>query len=184
MKSHIVIILVLSSIAFAGVASAQQATSTPTTTPSNSTVSAPSGAPDAELVVDSDVVVTSYRYEDGEMIIKFWSSEFKSISVAPRADSSESGTVTARAFVLDEDTITTVRIASPGGVSFWTAESMEQNNQWHYLRKPSTFLITGPWSGSDVRDAGLGGALGVMIAVLYEAVSAKIGASQRGERLA
>ncbi|MFC6976475.1 hypothetical protein ACFQL1_20240, partial [Halomicroarcula sp. GCM10025709] len=40
------------------------------------------------------------------------------------------------------------------------------------------------WSGSDVRDAGLGGAIGVAFACLYYAVAAKIGAAERGERVA
>ena len=188
MRQVIILAIVVSCIAptVSGVAAAQAAGNTTSTpTPSGSTnVTAPPDAPGAELVVDSSVVVTDYRYSDGQMILKVWSDEYKPLSVAPRAPSSDTGTVQARTFVVDADRITTVRIASPGGVTLWTSESVDENGQFHFIRKPSTFFIRGPWSGSDVRDGALGGALGVALAVLYEAVSAKVGATERGERLA
>ncbi|GCF14610.1 hypothetical protein Harman_25450 [Haloarcula mannanilytica] len=181
-RTPILLILIASCIAFAAPAAAQETTNA-TATLTN--VSAPADAPnDVELVVDENVVVTDYRYEDGQMIIDFWSDEYTVVSVAPQADSSsEAGSVTFRAAVVDADTTTTVRVPSSGGVTLWTEQSIEQQ-RFHYLRKPNTFIITGPWSGEDVRNAALGSALGVVIAVLYEAVSAKVGSAQRGERLA
>lgn len=175
-------IVMLSCIAFAAPAAAQQ-TATPTDTPTNA--SAPDGAPsDAVLVVDEDVVVTDYRYADGQMIIEFWSAEYKIVTIAPSPDAgSESGSIQFREAVVDGSRTTTVTVSSAGGVTLWTDDSL-QKERFHYLRKPSSFLITGPYDGSDVRDAGLGGALGVVIAVLYEAVAAKVGSAQRGERLA
>ena len=181
MKELVLITLFVSCIALAALpgAAAQE-----TAENNTANVTAPSNAPGAELVIDSNVVVTDYWYADGQMHLKLWSDEFKPVSVAPRADSSDSGTITARTHVVDADTETTVSVASPGGVSIWTTESVEENNQFHFVRKPSSFFIRGPWSGADVRNAGFGGALGVAIAVLYTAIRTKIGAGKRGERVA
>jgi hypothetical protein len=181
-RTPILLILIVSCIALAAPAAAQETTNETTT---STNVSAPDGAPsDVELVVDENVVVTDYRYQDGQLIIDFWSDEYKVVSVAPQVDAgSEAGSVSFRAAVVDADTTTTVRVPSSGGVTLWTEQSIEQQ-RFHYLRKPNSFIITGPWSGEDVRNAALGSALGVVIAVLYEAVSAKVGSAQRGERLA
>ncbi|MGB9952905.1 hypothetical protein ACOZ4F_10940 [Haloarcula marismortui] len=182
LRAPLLLLLIVSCIALAAPAAAQETTNETT---ASTNVSAPDGAPsDVELVVDENVVVTDYHYVDGQLVIDFWSDEYKVVSVAPKVDSgSDAGTMQFRAAVVDADTTTTVRVPSSGGVTLWTEQSIEQQ-RFHYLRKPNTFLISGPWSGADVRNASLGSALGVVIAVLYEAVSAKVGSAQRGERLA
>ncbi|MFC7077898.1 hypothetical protein [Haloarcula halophila] len=178
------LLIVACSIALVPTVGAQETTSTPTPTANGTAnVTAPAQAPAAELVVDDDLVVTDYRYQDGEMVITFWSSQYKAVNIAPAAGQSSAGTVSFEAAVVDADRKTTVRVASPSGVTLWTDKSIE-NQRFHYLRKPSTFFVSGPWSGSDVRDAGLGGAIGVAFACLYYAVAAKIGAAERGERVA
>ncbi|WP_367175465.1 hypothetical protein [Haloarcula rubripromontorii] len=181
LRTPLLLLLIVSCIALAAPAAAQETTNQTTST----NVSAPAGAPsNVELVVDENVVVTDYHYADGQLVIDFWSDEYTVVSIAPKVDSgSDAGTMQFRAAVVDADTTTTVRVPSSGGVTLWTKQSIEQQ-RFHYLRKPNTFLISGPWSGADVRNASLGSALGVVIAVLYEAVSAKVGAAQRGERLA
>ncbi|EMA18592.1 hypothetical protein [Haloarcula argentinensis] len=68
-RTPILLILIVSCIALAAPAAAQETTNK---TATSTNVSAPDGAPsDVELVVDENVVVTGYRYEDGQMMIDF-----------------------------------------------------------------------------------------------------------------
>jgi hypothetical protein len=171
----LLLLLLVSSIAYSSVAAAQ----------SNST-QAPAGSPDdLELVIDEDTAVVSFDHANGEAVIEVYSTAYKPVSFAPEvSDRSRTGTVQSQTRAVEADQTTTVRIATPGGVTIWTDKSVN-NGQFHYIRPTgSSFVVSGPYSGSDVRDAGIGGALGVVIAVLYEAVSAKIGSSERGERVA
>lgn len=181
---RIILLVIVSSIAFSGLVAAE----TPTPTPSDSrNVTGPDSAPgDVELVIDSETVVTGYRVEDGQLVVDLYSTEYKPVSFGPQvSSSSETGTIESQTHVVAADQTTTVRIASPGGVTIWTDESVNQG-RFHYIRPggSSSTFGTSTFTGSDVRNAGIGGALGVVIAVLYEAVSAKVGSSKRGERVA
>ncbi|WP_255318044.1 hypothetical protein [Halomicrobium sp. LC1Hm] len=174
--------MIVCSTVLAGITVGQQNANN-TATPAAPT--GPAGGPSSyELVIDENVGVVDYQVEDGEFVIDFYSDEFKSVTISAAPDtSSQSGSISFRSVVVEADTTTTVRITSSSAVSMWTDDSLERE-QAHYLRKQSDFLISGPWTGSDVRDAALGGALGVVLAVLYEAVAAKVGATERGERVA
>jgi len=175
-------ILIVCSTALAGVSIAQQSAGN---TPVPAGPTGPSGGPsNYELVIDDDVGVTDYRVADGYFVIDFYADEFKAVTISATPDTADtSGSISFRSVVVEEDTTTTVRIASSSAVSMWTDDSLEREKAY-YLRKQSGFPVSGPWTGSDVRDAALGGALGVVLAVLYEAVAAKVGATQRGERVA
>jgi len=174
----IILIMIACSTVLAGVTFGQQNAGN-TATPLG-----PSGPSNYELVIDENVGVVDYHVEDGEFVIDFYSDEFKTVTISAAPDtSSQSGSISFRSVVVEKDTTTTVRITSSSAVSMWTDDSLERE-QAYYLRKQSGFLISGPWTGSDVRDAALGGALGVVVAVLYEAVAAKVGATERGERVA
>jgi len=183
MKKLVLIAVLLSCIALVPAAAAQSA-STPTAANQSAGPDGPDVDREVIAVIDEDLAVTSVEYVDNELVIEFYSSEFKTVSLAPQAETSEQyGTVESRTYVVDADTTTTVRIPTPGGVSLWTQDSIDAG-RIHFLRKPSGGgLISGPYTANDVRDAGIGGALGVVIAVLYEAVSAKVGSAQRGERV-
>lgn len=185
MNSNLVrmlLVMIACSTVLAGVTFGQQNAGN-TATPAGP--SGPSGGPsNYELVIDENVGVVDYHVEDGEFVIEFYSDEFKPVTISAAPDtSSQSGSISFRSVVVEKDTTTTVRITSSSAVSMWTDDSLERE-QAYYLRKQSGFLISGPWTGSDVRDAALGGALGVVVAVLYEAVAAKVGATERGERVA
>ena len=178
----IAFVLLVCSTVLAGVSIGQE------TAGNTATATGPSG-PDSgpsnyKLVIDENVGVVDYSVEDGVFVIEFYSDEFKSVTLSAAPDtSSQSGSISFRSVVVEKDTTTTVRITSSSAVSMWTDDSLERE-QAYYLRKQSGFLISGPWTGSDVRDAALGGAFGVVVAVLYEAVAAKVGATERGERVA
>lgn len=180
---RIILLVIVSSIAFSGLVAAETPTPTATDT-TNAT--APDSAPDnAALVIDSQTVVVDYSVQNGEMVIDLYSTEYKTVSFGPSPSSgSETGTIQSQTHVVAADQTTTVRIASPEGVTIWTNESVT-DGRFHYI-SPSGYSLFGSstFTGSDVRNAGIGGAIGVAIAVLYEAVSAKIGSSERGERVA
>jgi hypothetical protein len=194
MKRILIVTIIVSCIALSTpLVTAQEATPTETAEPTG-TSSAPdgqsgsltSGPPSNEsalLVVDDELTVTALSYQGNELVIEFHAETFKSVSIAPQPESREqAGSVSSRAYLVEEGT-TTVRVETPGGVSLWTDQSVA-SGRIHFLRKPSDSVISGPYTSDDVRNAGIGGGLGVVIAVLYEAVSAKVGASERGERVA
>lgn len=145
----------------------------------------PDGGPgDYELVIDRSVAITEWRYQDGTFIIDFYAEDYTSLTmVASPSGSSDQGAVEYRGAVLDGGSITTVRIGSDSKVSMWTEASAE-NGRAVYLDKPSTAFVSGPYDGTDVRNAAIGAALGVALAVLYEAVAAKLGSADGMERVA
>jgi hypothetical protein len=194
MKRIIIVTIIVSCIALSTpLATAQEATPTETDAPTetsptpgdqaDSSTSEPPSNESALLVVDDELTVTELSYQGNELVIEFQADTFKTVSIAPQPESQEqAGSVSSRSYLVDEGT-TTVRVETPGGVSLWTDQSVA-SGRIHFLRKPSDSIISGPYTSDDVRNAGLGGGLGVVIAVLYEAVSAKIGAAERGERVA
>lgn len=149
----------------------------------NSTFAGPSADREFEMVIDDDVGVTSWSYDDGEFVVWFYADSSKTVTVASNPDSgSDQGSITFRSVAVKGEARTKMTVASDGPITLWTEDSVEEN-QAYYL-KPGGDLVSGPYSGSDVRDAAVGGALAVVIAVLYEAVAAKISATNRGERVA
>lgn len=202
MKQAIIIALIVLSIVPAAAAAAEvtttapngtattapddgAATATPTPTASSTNASAPPGAPsEVELVIDEDLVLVDHGTVNGQLQLRFWSTAYKAVSIAPAVDSDDSaGTLEFRAEVVDKDKETLVRVPDTGGVTMWTEASIAQN-RFHYVKTGSGSLISGPYSGSDVQTAGLFGALGVSIAVLYQAIAAKLGASEPARRVA
>jgi cytoskeletal protein RodZ len=177
-------------------ASTPVASSTSTASPSTATpeptatrtpvpgtnLTGPAGAPSVELVVDEHVAITHTAWSDGTFRLRIYADTYTSITLlaSPDADSQQ-GTAEFESRVLRKDTTTTVRIDSNTGVTAWTDESA-RDGRVVYLRKPSQSIVSGPYDGTDVRNAGIGGAAGVAIAVLYEAVAAKLGAENRFQR--
>lgn len=96
---------------------------------------------------------------------------------------SESGTGSISRERLRGNTTTTVTIASGGGATFWTRDSMA-NGDYSYERKPSSGIVSGPWSARDVVLVGAMGAMAVSTAVLYGAVLARLGEIEGGGRIA
>lgn len=156
-----------------------------TTTEAAANQTVPDGAPDTvELVLDDDVAVTDYSYADGVFTLSVYSDAYTTMTVAGSPEKGQqSGSASFKTVPLKKGATTKVQIESPTAVNMWTEKSIE-DGRWYYVTKPSSGLISGPWDGSDVRDAGIGGALGVMLTVLYTAVEAKTSGGRRGERVA
>lgn len=145
---------------------------------------APPGAPsNVEIVVDDDVAVTDWHYSDGTFKIDVYSSEYKTMTFAANPESrGSSGTFQWKVVALDKGKTTTVEVAATKAVTMSTEES-RQAGRGYYIKKEG-ILISGPYSGDDVFNAGLGGAIGVTLAVLYEAMASKLAVSNPPERVA
>lgn len=136
-----------------------------------------------ELVIDNEVAVHSWEYNEGQFEIWFYSTEYKTVTIAAAPGAtSDQGTISFRSVVVDDGSLSKATISADGPVTLWTEDSTAEG-QAYYL-KPKNNIISGPYTGTDVRNAAIGGALAVIVAVLYEAVAAKIGATNRGERVA
>ena len=146
---------------------------------------APPGAPnELELVVDETVAVVDHRYADGELTIDFYASQTSAIAVSPAAPSDqEVGTISGESYILEGSKTTSITIASPGGATFWSTESITDTT-FYYIRKPSNSLIAGPYDGGDVATGSIAGALGVATAVIYGAVVARLGGRDGGRKVA
>jgi hypothetical protein len=139
---------------------------------------------EVELIVDSNVAVLNTEYNDGTFKIRVYSDVYTTLTlVAPKESSGDHASVEFRAEQLDQDNIVDIYVTSPGPVTLWTQASKDDGRA-AVVEKPSQSVVDGPYDGADVRNAAAGGALGVALAVIYEAVAAKIGASDRMERFA
>lgn len=158
-------------------------------TAGNETDAPPSVAPENETVIariDRISVVTDYWVTDGTLHIEVYSNGGNELTVTETT--SEDG---ATQVALVEEwvprgryvmTVDLVRTDS-WSVLITTRLSL-QNERGTKLSESGDALVAGPFDGSDVRDAGIGSALGVSIGVLYTAVKAKVGAGERGEHVA
>ena len=165
---------------------APTATSTPTTrTPLPGTnITGPDTSREVETIIDEHVAILSTEYNDGTFKIRVYADAYTSIQlVAPKDTSGDHATVAFRTEQLDADKIVDIYITSPGPVTVWSEDSREDGRA-ALVEKPSGGIVDGPYTGADVRNAAAGGMAGVAIAVLYEVIAAKIGASDKFGRIA
>lgn len=137
--------------------------------------------------VDRLTVVTDYYLEDDTLYIELYSTGGNTLSVTETT--SDGGatqvavteeTVPRGRYTMSVDVIET---GSPS-VLITTRLSLQEQRGTKISVSESSLIPGGPYDGSDVRDVGIGSALGVSIGVLYSAVRAKLGAAERGERMA
>lgn len=162
----------------------------PTATPTAESTPGPADGErpgEAELFGDPAVYIESWSYSDGVFRIVFNSSAYRSslTLTAPVANSQEGanrGAVVSRELTRGS---TVVEIASPTGeVSITTSTSIRAGVYTKLDADQGGAIIAGPWDGADVRDAGIGGSLGVALAVVLGALSVVSGDSNEGERIA
>lgn len=155
---------------------------TQTETPSGKTVDGVS----YDRRIDNTTYVTDWRVSNGTLYIDLYAQ------IPTRVQVTETNDVEGASYVaISKQNIPpghhtmTVDLQRPDDymVLVYTRQSINNNRALKIAEKPGS-IIGGPWDKHDVRNGAIGGALGVVLAVLYEAVSAKIGASERGERVA
>lgn len=195
--THRTLLLVLILLLVPSTAVAQQSTTNATPAPgdeststnSTTTVATDESNQSALLVVDDHISLVEKRYDRdaGVLHLTFKSDAYLAVSlVAPTEASGETGTSEFRTAWLDPGTTTRVTIPAPPNSKVWllSAGSRDAGKIHHVRTTPPSSLIGGPWTGTDVRDAALGGALAIVIAMLDEAIAAKIGLGNGIERLA
>jgi hypothetical protein len=155
------------------------ATSTPNPTPENET---------AVARVDKLTVVTDYRLSNGTLYVELYSAGGNKLTVT---ETTQEDGVTQVA--LTEEWIPrgryrlTVDLVNPSepSVLITTRHSLRNDRGTEISPDTGSDLIPdGPYTGSDARDVGLGSAGGVAIAHLWVAVRAKLGSSDKAERVA
>ncbi|WP_255151331.1 hypothetical protein [Halorarius halobius] len=154
---------------------------TPTPTASNVTY-------EADLYGDPAVKIRKWRYHAGSstFFVTFESEVPRLVTFT--FTSSAGGEGVSKGSIIKKPIprgVSTVQVTISSGVVWISTPVSQSNGAFTQLEADTgSSLLAGPYDGSDVRDAGIGGALGVALAVLYEAVKAKTGANERGERLA
>lgn len=135
--------------------------------------------------------VTRYRYDDGtlNMIIESKAPTLLTVAETPPPTGRTSGTISFQRVRLDKGKN---RVSVPvqlhngkAAVVLSTPGSLHEGRAaFVTIDRGSSLFPSGPWGEDDVRSAAIGGALAMAFAMLYEAVSAKIGAGISGERVA
>lgn len=161
-------------------------TSTPTATPTPGPADGDRPG-EAQVFGDPAVYIESWSYSDGVFRIVFNSSDYRpSLMLTAPVEHSQEGA--NRGAVVSRELLrgsTIVEIASPTGeVSITTSTSIQAGVYTKLDADQGGALVAGPWDGTDVRDAGIGGALGVALAVVLGALSVVSGDSNEGERIA
>ncbi|WP_435065633.1 hypothetical protein [Halobaculum sp. EA56] len=162
----------------------------PTATPTAEPTSGPADGDrpgEAQVYGDDAVYIESWSYSDGRFTIVFNSSAYRpSLTLTAPVENSQRGS-NRGAIVQRELTrgSTTVEIAAPTGeVIITTSTTVDAGVYTKLDADRGGDLVAGPFDGSDVRDAGIGGALGVALAVVLGALSVVSGDSNEGERIA
>jgi len=165
------------------------ATTTPTTsteTPTGNDTFGPTAPNESVLVVDDGVAVTDWWYDHNtnEFVITFYADRFATLTMLASPDGdAEAGSLEYNARALDQGREQVARIKSTVGITMWTEQS-SANGRAVYLRAPDDNPLSGPYDSEDVRNAAIGAAIGVVLAVLFEAVAAKLSAAGSAERVA
>jgi hypothetical protein len=80
---------------------------------------------------------------------------------------------------------TSITISSPNGEVWVSSKESVRNGVYTHLEATGNSLVPeGPYDGDDVRNAAIGEFLALSGMMLYTAVQARRGASEKGERLA
>lgn len=159
------------------------ATATATTSPSSSTNAT------AILAVDkqTNLVDKSYNRDSGVLTLTLETDRYTSLSLLVIEDTeATTGTATFVERNLDPGTTTEVQIEAPPDSRVWISTDLSrQNGELHFVKTTdSGGLISGPWTGADVRDAGIGASVGVALMVLYRLVLEHSAVNKDGERVA
>lgn len=198
---RIFLLAVLLTVGFAPVTAAAPTTASTagnaTTTPQGSSPQSPTatstpnpGTPaeyEAAFFGDPSVRIVEWDYnEDAKRFRIVFEADrpttvFITYTTSTDTEGVSRGTSTAKPLAAGR---TTVFQTVPSGLVWLSTPRSQENDTFTELEADGSSLVSGPYDGSDVRDAGIGGALAVALAVLYEAVKAKAAARERGERVA
>ncbi|UVE50595.1 hypothetical protein KU306_01435 [Haloferax larsenii] len=161
---------------------ANNTTATATSTPANASKTPYFG----DVAGDPAVRIVSAEYTDGTVVLELESDLPRTVTVtAPTGSDSvgaASGNLASRSIPPGR---TTIRIASPEPrVTLVTSYSIENGKYTEIRLTSGSSLISGPFTGKDVRDATIGGALGTGFGALLIIVRRRFGLHRGMERVA
>jgi len=168
------------------------ATATPTSTPmATPEPNPPEDNTSAVVAIGPNTRITEWTYRGGafHLVVEADIPMRLTITEAVQQEGSGSGTITFTrrnlAAGTNEFRIPAELHNGEATITLSTSASEAQDTAafLHYDGGGAS-LLSGPYDGSDVRDAGIGGALGTSLGALYVVARAKLGADQGGERLA
>lgn len=183
---RIILILVIVSCLAPGAAFAQENQTTSTPTPTATPTSTPAGSSSTgvhPVFGDPDVSVVDYWYDSdrSRFFIVFRAERPQSVTITTPANEDGRGSIYTRVL---HDGRTRVSVQTSARKVSITTEDSREAGYFTQLDAGGGALVGGPYDGADVRDAGIGGAFGAILAFLYEAVKVKSQAGQQGERVA
>lgn len=162
-------------------------TSTATSTPTSADGVENSSNVTAVATIDRLTVITDYYMHRGDMVIKFHSDGGNTLAITETTNVDGAVQVRVRHHDIPRGSskvrIDVIDRENPS-VLITTRLSLKQNTGTKVSIDNGDSIVEGPYDGSDVRDAAIGGAFAVAIATLYEAAKVKLAANQRGERVA
>ncbi|WP_156105804.1 hypothetical protein [Halobellus rufus] len=158
-------------------------TATPTATPQ------PEDNSTAILALDgrTDVVEKSYNRNTGVLTLTFESQRYAPVQLLVIEDTDAStGSASFQTANLNPGERTEVQIEAPPNSRVWISTDLSrENGELHFVKTTEgSALLSGPWSGADVRDAGAASAAGVALMVLYRLVLERSAVNKDGERVA
>jgi hypothetical protein len=179
----IIIGLLLVGCLLSGAALAQESpTTTSTATPANET------GPTAVATVDKLTIITDYYLnEDDDLVLEFYSEGGNTLSITETTSTDGATSVRVRQETTPRGSSkTTIDVLdrSDPSVLITTRFSLQENRGTKISVESGQAIIGGPFDGTDVRDAGVGGALGVALVVVFSALTLVSGDSEEGERIA
>lgn len=169
------------------VASAQEGQNNSTSTNSTSdTISSTT-----VQTIDQNTRITNWSYSDGEFVLLVAADSPTRMTITQSIDTrdadSGTGTILRRSLSSGENRIVVnTHGSSSSPALFITTPQSIENEEYTYVKadSPSNLIPQGPYSGSDVQAAGVGGALSVAVMVLFRGAQAKVGSYSGGTRLA
>ncbi|WP_336024771.1 hypothetical protein [Halobellus salinisoli] len=135
----------------------------------------------------TDLVEKSYDRDAGVLTLTFESQRYAPVQLLVIEDTDAStGSASFQTANLNPGERTEVQIEAPPNSRVWISTDLSrENGELHFVKTTEgSALLSGPWSGADVRDAGAASAAGVALMVLYRLVLERSAVNKDGERVA
>lgn len=176
MKTKFFVLLLIIAVAPIGSVSAQEVTTTSTTTPEE---------PAVETIDRTMGIVSStYNEGDGTVTLVIESDREQTVHLFDMGSAQDGGVFDSKKVQLQQGrnrvTVPVTEVSSQIGVTISTDRVLYA----HVKKTGSNPFPNGPYSQEDVQYSIAGGGFGVAFMVLYRAARAKLGAGHHGEQVA
>jgi hypothetical protein len=178
----LIVAIALGSLVAPAAAQSNETTPTATQTPQSTNAT-------SMLAIDpqTNLVEKSYNRDTGVLTLTFESDRYTPVDLLVIEDTDAStGTASFQSAHLQPGQRTEVQIEAPPNSRVWISTDLSKEaGELHFVKTTEgSALLSGPWSGADVRDAGFASASGVALMVLYRLVLEHSAVNKNGERVA